>query len=49
MPSSPSPEKKPYEPPAWDAETIFETQALTCNRATVAGGGKVRCVFLQIT
>ncbi len=41
--------KKPYEPPAWESETVFETQALACNRATVAGGGKVRCLFNRIT
>jgi hypothetical protein len=48
-PSFPSPEKKPYEPPAWESETVFETQALGCTRATVAGGGKVRCLFNHIS
>ncbi|MBI5379371.1 MAG: hypothetical protein HZA23_04360 [Nitrospirae bacterium] len=43
------PEKKPYEPPAWESETVFETQALACSRATVAGGGKVRCLFNRTT
>jgi hypothetical protein len=37
------PEKKPYEPPAWEAETIFETQALACVRAFVQG--KQFCPF----